>query len=276
MSTKGERVGQTILPGMAEAETLDLEKQQTFAHMAQPRFWGVEPRFLSPEDHHAIRLLDAERLLPSLVGLPRRSSTAASYPEAETGRLITVALSPAEFSIITHSPWHLGERAVNQARAARPQLSLAAAAQASEARSQRAGMHAVSSRSQKMGTYLGQLEYEIDRLAHFSEYVLHRDFRRLRGDSFKEQMGWLRHHVFSGLLEAAGIQRGWKPHQRQRAEQAMDDRLFLDRAHNRHLQNWQNTFGLAKTYWGHKWALFRTKIHEAEREAVKYQRAAGE
>lgn len=253
---------------MAEPEALNFTEQQTFAHMAQPQFWGVEPRYLSDSDRHAVNLLDSRNLGQSLIGISRNSKVSASYQEASTGRWLFVALTPEEHSIVTHSPRDLGERAVNRARSAQP-----LATNGGEERSRRAGVHALEGSIGRMSLYLGCLESDIDKLGRFSEYVANQDLRRLRGDNFKQQMGWLRHHVFSSMIQAAGYQRGWVKgsDKHKRAEKAMDDRLFLDRHNNQHLKNWQDTFGLATLYWGHKWALFKTKVHQAQHEINSLQ-----
>lgn len=263
------RGGQGVLEGLEpQLTSIDLTERQTFSGAAVPENFGIVPRHLEAGELSRVHMLDSERLLPDLIDVGKDSPASVRYYDYETRRACYVALTPEEYGQITLSPQKLGERAVNKTLASRPARADFTADQAAADRS---AVHAIAGRMEGSQVYIDQLKSDQDLINRFAEYVKNPNLQRLRGDNLLQQMAWFQEHVIGSIFLVLQQQRGWKPDQLEAAKQAMDDRLFLDRAKNHHLSNWQDTLLMAHTYWGYKIAVFKTNREALSQEIKRRQ-----
>lgn len=261
MARRNNTTGQIPIEGLEYIAPLELGEQYSFAHIAKPEYWGVEARALDQTDYEDMERMAPERLLPTLITY-RRQPCSVAYRD-EHNRPINVALTPTEYGLISRNAEKLGEASVNKTLAARPPriefgLDVEAAG--------RSGVYTLQNYVDKMDRYTTQsIELDIKLLNKFREYTEHPDLRRLRGDNFRLKVEWMREHIFGDTMIALRRQRDWQPEQEERAWKALDARLFLDRGNNRHIENWQKMLDFELTYYGHKWALFKSKTEEAKR-----------
>lgn len=259
--------GQIPLSGM-ERPQFDLGDQQTFAHIAQPEFWGIIPYNLSEDNRHMMDLVSSGNLEPSLIGVGPDASCSVGYRDGYN-QFIRVALTPAEYGLISRNAEKVGEASVNKTLASRPPRS---AFELDAEAAERSGVHTLKNYVVNMERYIkNTLEPDRNRLARIQEYVSHPQLRRQRGDNLRINMGWVREHIFGDTFVALRRQRNWTPDQEALARKSLDARLFLDRDNNRHLRNWADMLAFEDTYWGHKWAVFKSKTAEAKHYIKKHE-----
>lgn len=261
-----------VIPELSDLQREELDKQQTFPAIANPKWWGYEAKLLTTDELSAVRLFDAEKISTDLFwarrNLQSHGPSVARYKDSD-GKLVYVALASEEYRLVQHSPSLVADRVFNNTLESRrddevgtdiliPSEDLAAA--------RRSSVHALESRISAMNEYAQKLEYDREAIRLVLEYVNHPQLVRLKGSNYMDRMVFLDKEVFGKMLRALSVQRNWTSEKQTRARQALTDRLLHDRSHNQHLKNWADTLTLADNYWGQKWALFKTKTAETKAE----------
>ncbi len=255
---------------MDSVERLELDKQMPFSRVVQPETVG-----LNAEDYQDITTaektfttIDNYRSL--LLDVPRDSPSAAAYVDGETRELRFVALSSRESLLVTRNTHKLGEAAMTRTLAARPRPLSDSDRQAAS----RSGVHVIEYYQQDMQSYLDNaLLPDVDRMEHMQEYAKHRNLSRKKGFGMRSDMAWFRSRIIDETLDAishqqkAAINEGnsWRLEDEQRARRALEYRLFFEGDGQKPVDNWEKFLGFELEYWGHKVALFKSKIWQAKK-----------
>lgn len=254
--------GQGALPGMEHPDKFRLDSQVSFAWIMNPEQWSMNPADYSDITPQMTELMTPDNLRPSLIDVSADSPCAVGYEVGLTRDFTRVALTPTEYGLISRNVGKLGEASVNKTLASRPMTPDFIG---DELAAQRSGAHTIKGYIERMETYVGStLEVDIERLKSFEEYVGHKNLRRSKGINMRTDIEWIREHIFGDTFVALRRQRNWTPEQEDFARRSLDKRLVLDRNYNRHINNWEEMLEFEQEYWGHKWALFKSKIWEAK------------
>lgn len=252
-----------------------VEARNALARALRPDFVGINPEEYLDVTDEMLDLAAPEALKTSLIGVRAKSSEAIEsivlHPETRKVDKIYIAVTPTEYGLMSGSIQHLGERAValSQKKRQRPDVRSAV----DDAAAVRAGIHAVSNRAIATQRYLDNaLKNQNELIARFQEAAKYPGLARFGSEgAMREQLTYLRTYVFGGMLTTIGNQRDWNSTQQMNALKAINARLFLDRANNRHLVNFKGMLDLAAEWNGHKLAIIASRQWEAKKYIKKHE-----
>ncbi|OGI95111.1 hypothetical protein A2917_01855 [Candidatus Nomurabacteria bacterium RIFCSPLOWO2_01_FULL_42_17] len=258
--------GQMAFPDVGEVPIIhDLDRQNVFAQVAMPEYWGMDLEQYAGLESRAISAATTNRLRSSLIGLPRNSKgfVVGYVANPQMDRSPTyIALTPTEFPLVRGSIQSLGETTVAKVLKSRPDKT---DFDNNNAAAQRGGVHAVEGKKIAIERYANTvLGPNHTRLARYIESASNPGLQRRKEISVREDVSWILNNIFGDMLLAIRHVRQWRPEQAELAKKAVEYRLFLDRDHNRHLRNWREMLSLALSYNSHKLALFNDKIAQAD------------
>lgn len=248
---------------MEESKRFDLGPQIPFGKLAVPERMGMDPEAYGDITLAMIEHMTPGKLRPDLIGLPRDSRYSVGYRDGGSGDYIRIALTPIEYKKMPRNVSKLAEIAITTTQAARPYRE---EFDTDQAAAKRAGVHAIESKLPRMISYVSEtLEPDLDRLTRFDEYARNRNLRRTKGVDMLIELEWIRSHIFEDTFIALRNQRDWSAEQERFARRTLDKKLFLEPDLSQRTLNWQEMLGFEKEYWGHKLALFKTRIWESKK-----------
>lgn len=256
-------------------QPIRVESRNALARALRPDFVGIDPVDYLDITDTMLDLAAPDALRSSLIGVKPHSSEAVRSvvwdPKTKTTENIYVAVTPAEFGLLSGSIKHLGERAVagSQNKRQRPGVRSAV----DDAAAVRAGVHAVSSRASATQKYLNNdLKMQNALIAKFQEATRYPGLARFGSEgAMREQLTYLRTYVFGAMQTTIGNQRDWNSTQQITAQKAINARLFLDRANNQHIENFRGMLDLAAEWNGYKLAIIATRQWEAKKYIAEHQ-----
>ncbi len=237
------------LPGLEKP--IDLGSRNAFGRVPKPEYFGIDPSEFSD-------VTDEERLAVAV----DHCFTRRLYSGKEGETVDGLALNSVEYEAIVRSPAAFAVAAAARTNSAR---ELDTNRERRDATVQRSVEHAAESKQERAEKVIAGLEAErasLQRLlkemrtpgyAHMSEADM-----RILAETARTS--------FDNLLEVVGSQAGWTPHQRERAEKAMNARLF-DSNYKNAFGYWEDLTTLAERYDGQKINLFARKARAACRTA---------
>ena len=257
-------LGQDSLPGIADAVPIhrDLDSRNSFARMATPDYWGLDPVKYGDITPTMIDRMSPDYIRPSLIDVHADSECAVSYIDDITGQKVNIAVTPHEYGILARNIAKLGEASVNQTLAARPSMPNFAI---HDAAAERSGVHTLEGYVTRMQEYAdGTLNADIQKLRRFKEAADHPGLGRGKEIDMRLDMQWVMDHIIGDTLLALRRQRNWTPEQADLASRSLQARLFFDRAGNKHLSNWREMIIFELEYTSHKLALFKDRTRQAK------------
>ena len=243
---------------------VQVDARNALARALRPEFVGINPQdYLDVTDEH-LDLAAPELLRQSLIGVAPGSPDAVAY-RVSRQELLYVAVTPTEFGLMSGSVLALGQRAV--AGSQRKRQRIGKRNPVDDAAAERAGVHAVMNRAVASSNYLENVLVKQDKLiAQFQEAARYPGLARFGSEGvMREELTNLRTFVFGSLLTAIGNQRQWTAAQQQRAQKAVDARIFLDRHKNNHINNFKGMLDLASEWTGYKRAVIATRLWESKK-----------
>jgi len=255
------------LPDMPPGQfaPVGLDAKNALARALRPEYIGIRPEDYADITPDMVEMASADSFRRSLIDVGRSSPATLPYMAPRARRPLFVAVTSAEFTLLSGNLTMLGERAVKRTETARQQA--AGLSQSDYAATQRSGAHAVESRVAVMERYLAQeLLPENDLIAKFREAARYPGRSRL-SDEAAMRMGLttVREQVFGKIFEALRAQRHWSPEQEDRARRAVERRLFIDRFNNQHINRFDAMLALAEERNGYLHAITRHRIHQAKK-----------
>ncbi len=260
------RVYQESLPGVAEAIPLrwNPEALNAFCRAATPEYFRLKYEDYADITPELMEKASADHLRPSLIDVPQNSPSAVWFkPGDRHGESVLVAVTPEEYGLIGRNIDKLGQAAVNKTLASRPRdIRFEPHRSAAE----RSGVHTVENKQRGMKQYLdGTIVPQVELLEWFSEAAQHHWRARGKEADMRMKLGVVSNQIFENMFLALREQRQWKPEQEMLARRTVEKRLFFEREHNQHIQNWLEMFELNHEYLGYKRALFLDRIYHAQR-----------
>ncbi len=252
---------------MSLLEKPELERQLPFVHVVQPEAVGLAAEDYNDVTKEEKTFATIDNYRSILLDVPRNRPSAAAYVDGETRQLRFIALSAEESMLITRNNKKLGEAAVTRTLAARPRPLTDTDRQAAS----RSGLHVIEGYQKNMQRYLkNALSPDVDRMEHMKEYAHHRNLSRKKGYGMRSDIAWFRSRIIDETFDAISRQQkvndgSWKTEDEQRARRALDYRLFFDGDRQRPVDNWEKFLDFEIEYWGHKIALFKSQIWQAEK-----------
>lgn len=264
--------GQLQIESLAVPASYDLERLNTFSHVATPEYWGLdlEKYWDIEQDKRIIEAASPDKFRKSLIGIPRNSpGFGLEFTPDYERRPVRVALTPTEFELMSGSIMQLGAKVVSRTLKLRPDRS---DFEHNNATAERAGVHAVTNKLEKLTAFRDNvLNPDIQRLDRFMEAAKHPGLARGKELGMREEMTWVMERIFGDMLIALRHVRQWTPEQADLAERAVEYRLFLDRSHNRHLGNWRGMLNLASVYNKNKRSVCNERIRIANKYITDHQ-----
>ncbi|HVC36403.1 MAG TPA: hypothetical protein VNE40_03100 [Candidatus Dormibacteraeota bacterium] len=251
--------GQIAIPG--------LEPRLSLVHILTPEYMGVRAEDYADVPAAWVEWAAPEHLRPSLIDIAWDDRSAVGYKPAGSNRRTWLAVTPEEYQMFARDVSWLARTAINGTLNARAR-TISPFAEVNQLAAQRAGIHAVESRSETMQTYLAHIvEPRIKQIDRFKESTEYPNLNRGNNQKVRQRFEYLQQFVIGDMLRAIGNQRAWttesgKP---KRAEQAITKRLYIDGSPSQRAANFRDLLELAGDYYGHKKALLLTKIWESKK-----------
>ncbi len=277
----------TVLnPTPEQQVVLNAMRPTALIHILTPEFHGLNPADFADIRGDTVDKASAADLQPSLfwkyVPKSRRDNpevAAFSYQSAD-GDFVTVALTPEEYDTGSESVEKLAQRIFTRVLKQRDEaLRKASNNPFARARTdedirvaRRGGMRAVMERQTDMEDLIeDNIMPKIHLIDRFLEMAEGRNFNLARGGRkvVSERFEELRMTIFDDMLDAVALQKKWTAEQTARAKQIIQKRLYISGSPRERVSNFREMLELARLYYGHKWALMKTKVEDANR----YRRA---
>jgi len=246
---------QIPLPGQEELPAL--------VHILTPEYLGIRAEEYDDITPDMIKWATAEHFRPALINPQTDRPNTATYKPAGEPGYARIALTPEEFIMIPHSLAMLGNRAYSGTLKARPQR---AHFSADVAAAERARVHAAESKLAKMQPYFDNvLSHRVEVTEKFIEMTQYPNLNRGNRETVRMRFNGLQLHVLGDMFTAIRVQKDWTEEQADLALRSFVKRIALDPVASRRPANLREILGLAHEYYGHKRALFATKIWETKK-----------
>ncbi len=273
-------------PTLFPVEKPEHLKPTALVHILTPEFHGLDKADFADIPDVVVAKASAAELRPSLywryVRKDKRTApeaSAFSYPTPDEG-IVSVALTPAEYSTASESIEKLAQRVYNRVLDRRDsKLREESGDESARARSEediraaeRGSVRAVMDHQANMEQLLGEsIMPKIELIEKFIEMTEGHNANLARGtrESVSRRFDELRTTVFDDMLDAIALQRKWSEDMTVRAKRIIQKRLYISGKTREKVTNFKEMLDLAHDYYGYKMALLLTKIEDAR----KYQRA---
>lgn len=247
--------GQLPLPGQ--------ETHPALVHVLTPEFLGLDQAEFTDVTSEMTELATAGYFCQSLIDVDRHGPASAFYQPAGKREGLWLALTPEEFKMIPHSIAMIGKTAYSGTLAARSERASFGADKSSAERSR---LHAAKAKLQRLEPYLeNAIEHRLELTGKFKEMAKYPNLAR--GDQIGVRMRFngLRSFVIGDMFRAIRVQKGWDAPQAELAAKSVVKRLALDGTAGQRALALNEVLDLAEEYYGHKRALFKTKIWETKK-----------
>lgn len=248
----------------------ELERQLPFVQVVRPEAVGLLAENYEDTTRSEKEFATIANFRGLLIDIPRDSPSAAAYVDGESRELRFIALSNRESLLITRNPRKLGEAAIRRTTSSR----LKPLSDADRDAADRSGLHVIQRYQQNMQDYLhNALEPDMNRMNHMREYAKHRNLSRKKGFGMRSDIAWFRSRIIDETIDAISCQKRaksdrddrWNSQDEERAMHALEYRLFFEGSGQKPVDNWEKFLDFELEYWGHKAALFKSKIWQIEK-----------
>ncbi len=248
--------------GVRPEVRIDLEARNSFSKAVTPEFHDLWIDDYTDITHDQLRVVTPQFLAQSLTDVDRRASNSVHYRGPNKSEDRWVAVSSLEYKQLGGNITTLGNRVVNNvlaSRSRRPDFANDRAA------AERGGVHAVKNELQKLETYrLKTLPAQSGAVSWLLKSAESPGYAWKNGVDIRMTIETIRGTVFKDMIVAMSEANSWSPEKTAGIEHVLEYRLFFDRSHNRHINNWKHVLGLADEYIGYKKAMYDTKIAKAK------------
>jgi hypothetical protein len=208
-----------------------------------------------------------EKLRLSLIDVPfsEADRSLVGYKSGIDRYNTWIAVTPREYKLLARHIPALARTALNTTLDA-PSRAVDPFEDVNQAAAERSGSHAVEAKLTAMQALLERsIEPRRKLINDFLEMASYPNLNRGNRITVMNHFEQLRITVFGEMLLAVGNQRKWtrgsgKP---ERAEQAILTRLYIAGSPAERAQNFRGMVQLSDEYYGHKWALVKSRIKEA-------------
>ncbi len=272
-----------LFPQNAAERVAQAEREQRIAlvHILTPEFHGLNPGDFDDIPDEVAARASAVDLQPSLMWeyIKARDRDTADAQRAIAYRtpnqgFVSVALTPEEYNAMSTSIEQLANRAFYKVLVSRDRkLQEATNDPMARARSDedirvanRGSLRPILKSQADMQDLLDtKIVPKIQLIERFTEMTKGRNSNLSRGtrESVSQRFDSLRTTVFDDMLDVIGLQRNWSVDMTERAKRIIQKRLYINGTNAERVANFKDMLALANEYYGHKQALIRTRISEA-------------
>lgn len=265
MAARSPYIPQEMLPGMP-FDPVDVDRRNALARALNPNYLGMNVGDYADITPTMLELASADNLRTSLIDVKpvAHSHTVALREGSSTWHYI--AVTPMEFGLMSGSIQVLGQRAVSASEKKRRQPH--GLSDVDKAAADRAGVHAVESRSSVMQKYLDNtLIGQAKHLSDLQKAGRDPGLAVLKGKEgrMREELAYFRTFIVGDMLAAIGSQRHWTASQEKLALQSIERRLFIERGGSRHIDNFRAMVDLAQEWNGYRQAVIKSRLWESKR-----------
>lgn len=263
-------------PGEGQRANSGRELHPALVHVLTAEFQLVDPDNLNGIPDRYIPYSHPDALRASLLDVPpldpTRNHAVISYQSAGEQQWRHLTVTSAEFTLFARHVPMLAESAIQGVLNSRDKKlqkdtgdeTVRARSPEDWAAARRSAMRQVMEKQSGMQQHLDQeLLPRIKIIHQFTEMTEYPRLARGTSQSVRRRVDYLRDYVFGDMLEAVGNLREWDNEKRALAVRTLQKRLYLDPDKHRRVINFGALLALADEYYGHKQALVRGRIAEA-------------